>query len=1573
MIGRCVTLSPPGSQWEVARGILPSRERSLTIASCRSHAVCSSHSRCFCESQKVCCVLRLLLLALLLLAQCVCVFSTTRHASSQASFESQRLPESTTRIFGTVRQMGTSPVMPEAGEALLEDASKMPPSGPVRTLINMSHTPADSSLKLLHNESHSSITSAGSLLRARSRLLEQMTRPHLPQKSSDAALSEAYSASFSGSFSRDNYGTRPPQPLHKYVASLRYQSVSGRYLSNVEDQLWNGVENRSLKRLEDHSLSRVADSSLSRVADSSLSRVADSSLSRVADSSLSRVADSSLSRVADSSLSRVDQPPSGLENTYGRRNTNNGHIDVSESLAPGALNSHDTAGATVPGARGSQELPGSHNRPARSASVALGCNRDRLRANLTSSQTRDSANKIDPFSDRLAIASTPPEDLPQQTDTADAVRCLAASSLSNNTSQTPLQVPNFSGGAAMEANVSDDSSFRVLFSRVAEAAHLERSDAASTFQAVQMEISDAINDSSVADNDTSGDSDYSEWEGRSEELDAARRSQDEELDFEEEAEDSATLLRNRRKRKIEMAERSVVEGGLAALPCDLQVNDPKDSVQLILWIKEGVHTPLYSYDYRELLGGRPKETKPDANSTLARRTTFRTDTTPAALLVDRVEADDAGIYRCRVDFLHTPTRNKRVNLTVIVPPSRARVSWRLDNSGLMPVHSTVVGPFLEAATPSLICSNDDGWPPPAVVWYEGPDVVDDTYSLEGGKTAVENELSLGPLTRADLGRRLTCLAANTNKTQPATTTVTLAMTLSIVGVRVEEVSAVWAGERAEVLCRVWGSRPPPTVVWWLASVMLPPTHTKVLDEGNVTVSVLHFTPKPQDDGAMLICQATNEKLPDQAVQDSRLLSVNYAPLVEVTLGGSLDPLRIKEGDDVYFECGVKAKPAGVKVAWKHNGDELVAGAGVFVSNMSLVIQKVTRSFGGDYTCEATNVKGTSSSPPLHLDVKYAPVCARQERVQHSVAKHENAEISCRVRANPANVTFRWTFNNTAEAIDVPDGRFVVVGTESRVNYTPMNDLDYGTLLCWANNTIGVQEQPCIFHIVAAGKPDPPHNCRVFDVTISSLQVTCLPGDDGGLSQTFLFQVSQIGATSPLVEVSRASPSFSVANLSPATAYKIIVAAVNDKGASTDTELKAYTVRVPETQEETSAEPTRDRERESSVPMVVMVGGGVAAVPLVVAAAVLLWLRLCRRAPRGSGGGAGGSRRLSSHSKGGASTGLPSDASPPAEEHNPDLLCHAKGAPQEHRKKGAGIATISSKSTYLLHNGGPNFSLAATTTVGGSDYIQLVCTESTHSHASDHAHDHAHDHGHDHAHSHAHDHAHSHAHDHAHSHAHDHAPTPVAAAVSNVPYFPDSKQQQVVEVTVASGACHNEGYQEAEYPVPPGGGCYPTLERKRRAAGGPQRSYPLAQDYQQQEAFDPSVNNPFPHLYQAPGGTFCHTPHGSQYNLAQYQGVLAQGQHPILASPTQSLQGTLRRVSKKPSRQSSPVGVTTHHHHCELHQPRSPLGSEPHQGAATVKRERRRESGVSEGVDREAEQSEPPTPNTARKSKRESAV
>lgn len=39
-------------------------------------------------------------------------------------------------------------------------------------------------------------------------------------------------------------------------------------------------------------------------------------------------------------------------------------------------------------------------------------------------------------------------------------------------------------------------------------------------------------------------------------------------------------------------------------------------------------------------------------------------------------------------------------------------------------------------------------------------------------------------------------------------------------------------------------------------------------------------------------------------------------------------------------------------------------------------------------------------------------------------------------------------------------------------YTPVADLDYGTLSCSASNEVGAQLAPCVFQMVAAGQCTP---------------------------------------------------------------------------------------------------------------------------------------------------------------------------------------------------------------------------------------------------------------------------------------------------------------------------------------------------------------------------------------------------------------------------------------------------------------------------------------------------------------------
>jgi hypothetical protein len=172
----------------------------------------------------------------------------------------------------------------------------------------------------------------------------------------------------------------------------------------------------------------------------------------------------------------------------------------------------------------------------------------------------------------------------------------------------------------------------------------------------------------------------------------------------------------------------------------------------------------------------------------------------------------------------------------------------------------------------------------------------------------------------------------------------------------------------------------------------------------------------------------------------------------------------------------------------------------------------------------------------------APTCRNGQRFVYAVGRNEQVEVLCEVDAQPTDVQFRWSLNSSA--LGAPTSltscansagpclathnhpstsghdsfAFSANQTRAVARFQPRNRFGYGALACWAQNSVGVQHQPCIFNIVPSGTfvpfttfelpsthtrftfdllsapPEPPRKCELRKQSINSLFVQCSPGE-----------------------------------------------------------------------------------------------------------------------------------------------------------------------------------------------------------------------------------------------------------------------------------------------------------------------------------------------------------------------------------------------------------------------------------------------------------------------------------------------
>ncbi|XP_050084371.1 uncharacterized protein LOC126570566 isoform X2 [Anopheles aquasalis] len=616
----------------------------------------------------------------------------------------------------------------------------------------------------------------------------------------------------------------------------------------------------------------------------------------------------------------------------------------------------------------------------------------------------------------------------------------------------------------------------------------------------------------------------------------------------------------------------------AELPCDITAPSAQDGVKLVLWFKDSTGIPLYSLDSRSGVPIADAQHSTIAND-LGQRLFFSVGATPkeARLKIRNIKMSDGGVYRCRVDYFNSPTRNYRVNLTLAVPPEEPRI---FDAQGKE--ISTVAGPFREGHELFLSCQVSGGRPPPRVTWWrDGVEISSTSHpSAVEGTAAMVNQLFISTVTRDYFGSRLQCRAAG-SKLVPAVTKE-ISIQVHLKPLRVKIVSAnelLTAGRPVPIRCEAWGSFPAAKIVWLLDGEPLRSADTTVHTEGNdanLTSSILTLRVAAENDGAELSCRASNPWFSGSAIEDKRIISVAYEPVVSVHLANE-DPSRVitrAEGENVTLKCRADARPPVSSFSWYKNNMRMSGENGE-----TLYLTQLERESAGSYACAASNTEGETRSSSLTLKIQYAPRCKPgTEQTSVGSLNMHSLLVKCEVEADPPDgVRFSWTYNNTRNVSPVLNSRISSHGLVSTMTYLPQSDSELVTLACWAINNVGRQTVPCLIHILPAKIPDTPRNCELHNDTV--LEVVCQAGGNGGLMQSFLLEVvggpavvpsvynldytrgppteidneistlNDQATLAPLFRIQEQIPQFKLHSLEPGRDYQLLVYAVNAKGKS----------------------------------------------------------------------------------------------------------------------------------------------------------------------------------------------------------------------------------------------------------------------------------------------------------------------------------------------------------------------------------------------------------------------------------------
>ncbi|KAG5886152.1 hypothetical protein JTB14_018530 [Gonioctena quinquepunctata] len=679
-----------------------------------------------------------------------------------------------------------------------------------------------------------------------------------------------------------------------------------------------------------------------------------------------------------------------------------------------------------------------------------------------------------------------------------------------------------------------------------------------------------------------------------------------------------------------------VPGRDAELPCDITPALPNDNVTMIFWFKDNLGMPLYSLDARD--GPLDKASHLAMSDDLGSRSYFITEDEPskARLRIQNINIHDQGVFRCRVDFVNSPTRNFQVNLTLVVQPSAPRI---FDAEGREIKVNHPAGPFLEGQEMFLSCQVTGGRPKPTLTWWYNSTILDSVIDSSRASHTTVNQLVISNTPRRFKKARFECRATSSDVAGYISREVPVTVFLKPNKVKIVSPNDLLSVRKSQnIRCETSGSHPPAKLTWLLDGRAIRNADVTEEETETFTGSILSLNVAAEDDGKDLVCRADNPRFPGGSAEDRRQIHVAYPPRISVE-ADSKSGSPVKEGTDVTLWCRTSASPSPDSYSWYQDSHLIPYNetAGILPEGETLTLKNVRQDSAGQYACSAINLEGETYSAPYELRVQYAPRCKKgYEIMRVGALPFETLMVQCHVDSIPDVTRFSWTYNTSRGVLPVQGGKMENQGNVSILHFTPGSD-DVESLACWAANSVGRQRNPCLFFIVPADVPESPKSCILRNASHGDgLEVSCIAGKDGGLHQSFVLEVSDTslpasppGVTTlsdqgdlppPKYRVLGERPVFRLHSLEPGKEYQVFVYAENAKGKS-NPPVVLPTVRVEsndpsgilkEVEDSITSKPSSESSTSGKNLTLIIVGLTVAAVFLILSIVAVATILACRR-------------------------------------------------------------------------------------------------------------------------------------------------------------------------------------------------------------------------------------------------------------------------------------------------------------------------------------------------------------------------